>query len=50
MLYDVLGRPVKISEVNSLECQLDVTGLPSGTYFLKIVTLSGTLTERLLKH
>lgn len=50
MLYDVLGRPVKISEVNSFECQFDVTGLPSGTYFLKIVTLSGTFTERLLKN
>lgn len=49
MLYDIIGRLITASEVNSDECQLDLTGFPSGIYFLKIITQAGTFTEKLVK-
>jgi len=50
-LYDVLGRQVRTVQQGEVqgrqELQVDVSGLPSGTYFLRLTTDGQTRTQKL---
>ena len=50
-LYDVLGRQVRTVQQGDIqgrqELRVDVSGLPSGTYFLRLTTDGQTRTQKL---
>ena len=51
-IYDVMGRMVKTRFIASLQddtTTLDISCLPSGIYFLRIQTETGTTTKKIIK-
>ncbi|HBS86642.1 MAG TPA: hypothetical protein DEA97_08810 [Bacteroidales bacterium] len=47
-LYDCLGRPIQSMSEKGSEFMMDVSGLPSGVYFVKICTNEFEVTEKVL--
>ncbi|NMC36704.1 MAG: T9SS type A sorting domain-containing protein [Bacteroidales bacterium] len=50
MLYDIYGRLMMTSEINSDVCDLDISWFSPGIYILRMTTLSGTFTEKFIKR
>jgi len=50
MLYDIYGRLLITSEINSDGLDLDICRFPPGIYILRMTTTSGTFTEKFIKR
>ena len=48
IIYNVNGQLIK--EVNTIDKSIDVAGIPSGLYFVKINTVSGETTKKIIKN
>jgi len=48
-LYTVEGRKYLEQEINQPKTELDISSLPSGMYFLKVISKEGIGTGKLLK-
>ena len=50
-LYDISGRIVLTkTEINASSKMLNLEGLTSGSYFVKITTNKGTITKKIIKY
>ena len=50
-LYDISGRIILTkNEINTSSKKLNLEGLTSGSYFVKIATTKGTITKKIIKH
>ncbi len=49
-VYDIRGRRLMAVDTNSTQYVLDLSSLQTATYFVKINTVEGTLTKRVVKH
>lgn len=49
-LFDIRGRRLMVVDYNNTQYSLDLSGLQSATYFVKIITSEGSLTKRVVKH
>lgn len=50
ILYDIYGRMMMTSEINSDVCDLDISRFFPGIYILSMTTTSGTFTEKFVKR
>ncbi len=50
MMFDVYGRLLMTSKINSDSFDLDIRRFPPGIYILRMKTTSGTFTEKFLKR
>lgn len=48
-VFNVLGQEVIARSIQATTAQIDMTGLASGTYFIKVTALSGTKTIKVIK-
>ena len=49
-LYDLLGKQIVIQKMTTNTCDLDISNLVQGTYFVKIDTKKGIHTEKIIKQ
>ena len=51
-IYDVVGKKheSRISEIGQSDIVLDISHLPNGVYFIKIITDKGELTKKIIKE
>ena len=50
-LYDISGRVILTkNEINTSSKKLNLEGLTSGSYFVKIATTKGTITKKIIKY
>lgn len=48
-IYDSHGELVDIHNTRALSCELDLSALPTGVYFLHLYTSGGTVSKRVIK-
>jgi uncharacterized delta-60 repeat protein len=50
IILNSAGNIVQINEINALSAEVNIQGLSSGLYLLKITTNSGTISKRIVKN
>ena len=48
-IFDIYGRRQELSSISSQPSAIDVSGLSSGIYFVKVVTSEGEAVKRFVK-
>ena len=49
-IYDLNGQEIKKQNLNELKTQIDISCLPSGIYFLKLVSTTRIETKKIIKE
>ncbi len=47
-VYDCLGKVMKVREIEEMKTTIDLSNLPKGIYFLKLVSTEGTLVKKIM--